>query len=43
MDWNAIADDLVSMVTSGLPAFATLIGLVVGIPLVYRIAKRFFR
>lgn len=40
MDFTTVVAAITSQITTGLPVFATLIGLVVGIPLVMKLYRR---
>lgn len=42
-DYSTVADAVVSEITTGLPLFAGMVGLVIGIPLVVHLAKRLAR
>ena len=40
MDYTAIATAISSELTTGLPVFAAIIGLVLGVPFVFKLFKR---
>jgi ABC-type sulfate transport system permease component len=42
-DFSSIATGITSQVTGALPMFATVIGLVVGIPLAWKLVRRIMR
>ncbi|RJQ23113.1 MAG: hypothetical protein C4560_01320 [Nitrospiraceae bacterium] len=43
VDYAGVADGIEAEITAAIPAFITLIGLVVGVPLAFKVVKRIAR